>query len=370
MSKRKSTGKRQRFEIFKRDGFKCVYCGSSPVQKVLRVDHVVPVAAGGGNGPDNLVTSCFDCNAGKAAIPLDEKKLKIGFVRDEDREHAEQIKEYLALQRDIHGAKQDAANQLGQVWEQRLGPLSQNMASRFPGLMKDWPLEKLVEAIDITAKRLGPGAASYDYREALDRAKYFHGVLKRFRRDEEPPLPPAPPAAPIKEWSAHQRRAYAAVCAAIDEAGKTPEKYKDAESQLRLVYQAFSKAARGSEADCEWASGDAWNFDMVEVRGLTLEILPLDGGGSTYRIRDVEGFNPHEYAYEELHNAVNIGLYPRDEGRPGAEAMEDLVEIQGELSVWLDLYLEDLGVEAKQGALKSHLLHRADSPFMKRWGLV
>jgi len=37
---------------------------------MLVVDHVVPVASGGDNAVDNLVTACFDCNAGKGARHL------------------------------------------------------------------------------------------------------------------------------------------------------------------------------------------------------------------------------------------------------------------------------------------------------------
>ena len=44
---RRALSKRVRFEIFKRDGFKCLYCGATPAQKVLRVDHVTPVVDGG-----------------------------------------------------------------------------------------------------------------------------------------------------------------------------------------------------------------------------------------------------------------------------------------------------------------------------------
>ena len=68
---RKSTSTRTRFEVFKRDGFACRYCGRRAPDVELHVDHVVPVAAGGTNDSINLVTACADCNAGKSDIPLD-----------------------------------------------------------------------------------------------------------------------------------------------------------------------------------------------------------------------------------------------------------------------------------------------------------
>ena len=66
MAKRTSLSKNIRFEVFKRDSFKCQYCGRSAPDVILEVDHVVPVSEGGDNDLLNLVTSCRDCNRGKS----------------------------------------------------------------------------------------------------------------------------------------------------------------------------------------------------------------------------------------------------------------------------------------------------------------
>lgn len=65
-------GARLRFEIFKRDGFRCVYCGKKADASGMEVDHVIAVASGGTDDPRNLVTSCCDCNRGKSDRPLDK----------------------------------------------------------------------------------------------------------------------------------------------------------------------------------------------------------------------------------------------------------------------------------------------------------
>ena len=65
--RRKPITKTVRFEIFKRDGFTCSYCGAHPPAVILHVDHIHPAAKDGTNDPDNLVTACEDCNQGKAA---------------------------------------------------------------------------------------------------------------------------------------------------------------------------------------------------------------------------------------------------------------------------------------------------------------
>ncbi len=59
-----------RFAILERDHFKCRYCGCSASEKELYVDHVIPIASGGGNDPTNLVTACFECNSGKGGSIL------------------------------------------------------------------------------------------------------------------------------------------------------------------------------------------------------------------------------------------------------------------------------------------------------------
>lgn len=79
-----AVSRRLRFEILKRDDHTCRYCGQSAPDVKLQVDHVIPVALGGGDGPDNLVAACTDCNAGKtsstpaesvvAAVSLDSRR--------------------------------------------------------------------------------------------------------------------------------------------------------------------------------------------------------------------------------------------------------------------------------------------------------
>jgi len=72
---RKALSKKIRFEVFKRDKFACQYCGRSAPDIVLNVDHVNPVSNGGDNSLFNLITSCFECNAGKSDRKLSDSTL-------------------------------------------------------------------------------------------------------------------------------------------------------------------------------------------------------------------------------------------------------------------------------------------------------
>lgn len=68
--------KRLRFEILRRDNNTCQYCGGKAPDVTLHVDHLIPVALGGGDKPDNLVAACKDCNLGKSSMPAEDPILE------------------------------------------------------------------------------------------------------------------------------------------------------------------------------------------------------------------------------------------------------------------------------------------------------
>jgi 5-methylcytosine-specific restriction endonuclease McrA len=57
-----------RFEILKRDNYRCQMCGVTAKDgATLEIDHIYPVSKGGTNELDNLQVLCRECNAGKGA---------------------------------------------------------------------------------------------------------------------------------------------------------------------------------------------------------------------------------------------------------------------------------------------------------------
>lgn len=64
-------GKKLRFQILKRDKYRCRLCGGSAKDgATLHVDHITPKAKGGTNDRSNLWTLCRDCNLGKGVEEL------------------------------------------------------------------------------------------------------------------------------------------------------------------------------------------------------------------------------------------------------------------------------------------------------------
>ena len=91
-----------RHNIFKRDGGKCQYCGTS---KDLTLDHLIPRSKGGKSTWTNLVTACKKCNSRKSDYTLEKvgmtlKKLPvkpsyITFLRMHKANHREDWSPYL-----------------------------------------------------------------------------------------------------------------------------------------------------------------------------------------------------------------------------------------------------------------------------------
>ena len=56
-----------RYDILKRDNFRCQICGSTSSSGVLlHVDHIIPISKGGKTVSSNLQTLCERCNLGKS----------------------------------------------------------------------------------------------------------------------------------------------------------------------------------------------------------------------------------------------------------------------------------------------------------------
>lgn len=66
---RKGISLKKRYQVFRRDKFKCLICGKSASDgEILVVDHIISVVKGGDNSLGNLRVLCRSCNHGKMLV--------------------------------------------------------------------------------------------------------------------------------------------------------------------------------------------------------------------------------------------------------------------------------------------------------------
>lgn len=154
---RKAISKKIRFEVFKRDKFTCQYCGRKAPDVVLNVDHITPVAEGGTNDILNLVTACFACNNGKRAIPLDQSVVldKQRKQLEELQERREQIEMMFEWKQSLEDLSDYSTSLLVEYIESLIRPctLSETGIKKAGSLLKQFGLDEVLEAVDISAKQ-------------------------------------------------------------------------------------------------------------------------------------------------------------------------------------------------------------------------
>lgn len=157
MASRKPLSKKIRFEVFKRDKFTCQYCGQKAPDIVLQVDHIDPVAGGGGNEIVNLITSCFDCNNGKR-----DKKLDDNSVVEKQRkqlellqERREQIELMLEWKKSLATFDDDVTEMIVEYIDSKIKPLSlnENGKKSVSEWLKKFSTDKILDGVDAAASK-------------------------------------------------------------------------------------------------------------------------------------------------------------------------------------------------------------------------
>jgi hypothetical protein len=171
--------KKLRFEVFKRDGFRCMYCGATPDKALLQCDHIHPVALGGRNEIDNLVTSCQPCNAGKSATPLTVVPASLEDRALETMEREEQIAMYQAIMRSKRSRIEDEACEVADVFCQIYGTEGIPMKDFYSIKMF---IEKIgwLETMDAAERAVTKRPNRYEYKAGFT---YFCGVCWGKHRD-------------------------------------------------------------------------------------------------------------------------------------------------------------------------------------------
>lgn len=149
--------KKVRFEVFKRDGFTCSYCGAKPPAVVLEIDHIEPKAKGGEDSIENLITSCFNCNRGKGSTQLSKIPLRLEEEMEIKQEKEDQIKAYRKLISSIRRRTKSDIKKIEKIYSDRFPGwefsenFSQTTVKRFLSIL---PLHEIEEAMRIACHRL------------------------------------------------------------------------------------------------------------------------------------------------------------------------------------------------------------------------
>lgn len=119
-TKRKSLTKKTRFEVFKRDSFKCQYCGATAPEAVLVVDHIDPISQDGADEMINYITACQPCNAGKSDRKLSDTTavLKQRAQLEELAIRREQLEMMLDWRNELKSLDEDALEAVKKEWSE------------------------------------------------------------------------------------------------------------------------------------------------------------------------------------------------------------------------------------------------------------
>jgi len=181
--------KKVRFEVFKRDGFACQYCGKTPPEVTLEIDHIIPKSKQGTDEINNLLTSCFSCNRGKSNTKLERITPTLKENLTTVKEQQKQMRSYekhLAL---IEQKKETDIKEVGKYFFNKFAKTKRtrdkyvftgNWKTSTRTFLKIFSIYDMQEAIDIAWQRL-------DYSGSLlsetDLFKYMCGILHTRKRE-------------------------------------------------------------------------------------------------------------------------------------------------------------------------------------------
>lgn len=147
-----------RFEVFKRDGFKCQYCGRTPPAVILEIDHINPRAEGGRDCIENYITACFDCNRGKGKRKLDSLPVALGDTIETIKERRRQLQAFNRLIETIEKEYQVGIDKVNQAFQETFPDriLTDNFGrTSIKTFLKLLPPTRVLEAMSLACSKHG-----------------------------------------------------------------------------------------------------------------------------------------------------------------------------------------------------------------------
>ena len=173
--------KKLRFEVFKRDSFRCQYCGATAPDVVLEVDHIKPKKEGGKDSITNLVTACKACNSGKGARLLNDNT-----VMEKQRQQLEELNErrtqlgmMMKWREGLEKLNEDALNIVINSFEEKARcTVTEQGGNNLKKLLKKYSLQMILDAVDDScAAYLVKEKSGKDYTDD-SRSKAFQYIGK------------------------------------------------------------------------------------------------------------------------------------------------------------------------------------------------
>lgn len=193
MTNRKSVSKKTRFEVFKRDSFRCQYCGRSAPDVVLEIDHIKPVSEGGTNDITNLITSCFDCNRGKGDRLLDDNTIleKQRKQLEELNERRLQLEMMMKWREELMSLEKEKVGMLKSTWSELTDYTPNENGERvLRRLIKKYDFNSIIDSMEAAANQyLKYDAEKNEYtQESVEKAfDYIERICANKERLKEKP---------------------------------------------------------------------------------------------------------------------------------------------------------------------------------------
>lgn len=163
---RSPISKKLRFDVFKRDGFVCLYCGAHPSETVLlEVDHIHPVAEGGTDDFENLVTACFDCNRGKGAGLLSDVPQSLKEKAEVTQEREAQLRAYREVMEARRVRREEDVWSVAEIFMSRFGDheIARSRLVSIQTFLDRLDLHEVQESMEQASNKFGERERAFRY---------------------------------------------------------------------------------------------------------------------------------------------------------------------------------------------------------------
>lgn len=182
--KRRSVNRGTRFDVFRRDGFTCRYCGQRPPGVVLELDHIHPIKKGGTNDPLNLITSCYDCNRGKAAKVITDKAPKpdADLLFLETQQEIAEMRRYQKALAERDATLTSVVGSLQDLWNKESGLDWMPAEHTLRRLLRMYSIDMIGPALVDVAGKVSGGYITDEGNQWL---RYLYAVCRNMAKSEE-----------------------------------------------------------------------------------------------------------------------------------------------------------------------------------------